>query len=150
MGTAARVVLASMPFGVLDSPSLALGTLQARLRDAGIAADCRHLTVDYAAHIGVDAYHRIASGFPNTESLLGEWIFSHALHFRSSAQQQAYLRAILRARRAITMPTMPYTGIMQHNSPRADQINECSAVRSIDALASCWRATWWCRAACCC
>ena len=94
MGTAARVVLASMPFGVLDSPSLALGTLQARLRDAGIAADCRHLTVDYAAHIGVDAYHRIASGFPNTESLLGEWIFSHALHFRSSAQQQAYLRAI--------------------------------------------------------
>jgi ribosomal peptide maturation radical SAM protein 1 len=89
-----QVLLASMPFGVLNSPSLALGILQARLRAAGIAAECRHFTIDYAARIGVEAYNRIAGGLPRTTSLLGEWIFSHALHPRSPAQQETYLREI--------------------------------------------------------
>lgn len=91
----ARVVLASMPFGVLYSPSLALGILQARLEAAGIVTACRHFTIDYAERIGVDAYNRIAGGFPRTTSLLGEWIFGHALHPRSGAQQQAYLAQAL-------------------------------------------------------
>ena len=86
-----------MPFGVLYSPSLALGNLQARLQAAGIAAECRHFTVDYAARIGVEAYNRIAGGFPNTTSLLGEWIFSHALHPRSAAQQETYLQEVFGA-----------------------------------------------------
>lgn len=85
------VVLVSMPFGVLYSPSLALGILQARLAAAGITSVCRHFTVDFAARIGVDAYNRIAGGFPRTTSLLGEWIFSHALRLKSLAQQEAYL-----------------------------------------------------------
>lgn len=80
-----------MPFGMLNSPSLALGILQARLASAGIAAQCRHFTVDYAARIGKEAYERIAGGFPSTTSLLGEWIFSHALGPRPSHEQAAYL-----------------------------------------------------------
>ena len=52
---------------------------------------CRHFTIDYAARIGVAGYERIAGGFPRTTSLLGEWIFSHALQPRSPAQQESYL-----------------------------------------------------------
>lgn len=94
MNAVPAVVLASMPFGVLRSPSLALGLLQARLQAAGIATACRHFTIDYAARIGVEAYERIAGGFPRTTSLLGEWIFSHALRPRTAAQQEAYLRHV--------------------------------------------------------
>ncbi|RSV39709.1 RiPP maturation radical SAM protein 1 [Sphingomonas sp. ABOLE] len=88
------VLLVSMPFGMLHSPSLALGILQARLEDAGIMTQCRHFTVDYAARIGKVAYERIAGGFPSTTSLLGEWIFSHALNPRSAEEQAAYLQQV--------------------------------------------------------
>lgn len=87
----ADVLLVSMPFGMLNSPSLALGILQARLASADIAAQCRHFTVDYAARIGKEAYERIARGFPGTTSLLGEWIFSHALSPRPADDQADYL-----------------------------------------------------------
>jgi ribosomal peptide maturation radical SAM protein 1 len=80
-----------MPFGMLNSPSIALGILQAGLAAAGIAALCRHFTIDYAARIGQEAYDRIAGGFPATTSLLGEWIFSHALSSHSSDEQADYL-----------------------------------------------------------
>lgn len=83
-----------MPFGILYSPSLALGILQARLQDAGIATACRHFTIDYAARIGPAAYNRVAGGYPRTTALLGEWIFSHALRARPPAQQEAYLRHV--------------------------------------------------------
>lgn len=91
-GSRADVLLVSMPFGMLNSPSLALGILQARLVSAGIAAQCRHFTVDYAARIGKEAYERIAGGFPATTSLLGEWIFSHALGARPPHDQAGYLQ----------------------------------------------------------
>lgn len=88
---AARVVLVSMPFGVLYSPSLALGILQARLGAAEISTVCRHFTIDYAARIGVDKYNRLSAGFPRTTDLLGDWIFSHALAPKTAAQQERYL-----------------------------------------------------------
>jgi ribosomal peptide maturation radical SAM protein 1 len=87
----ADVLLVSLPFGVLHSPSLALGILKTRLQAAGIDAICRHFTLDYAARFGVDIYGRIAAGFPRTTDLLGEWIFSHALSPRSAAQRERYL-----------------------------------------------------------
>ncbi|NML43196.1 RiPP maturation radical SAM protein 1 [Ramlibacter sp. G-1-2-2] len=92
--SAAPVVLASMPFGILHSPSLALGILQARLAGAGIRTACRHFTIDYAARIGTAAYQRVAGGFPRTTSLLGEWIFSHAIRPKTPAQQETYFRHV--------------------------------------------------------
>ena len=85
------VVLVSMPFGVLHSPSLALGILQARLNAAGIGATSRYFTLDYAARVGQELYNRIASGFPRTIDLFGEWIFSHAISPKSAAQQLHYM-----------------------------------------------------------
>lgn len=80
------VVLASLPFGPLESPSLALGLLQARLEHAGISTIARYLTLDYATMVGTEGYRRIVAGFPRTTDLLGEWIFSHAVHPRDPRQ----------------------------------------------------------------
>ncbi|CAD6556813.1 hypothetical protein LMG28727_06202 [Paraburkholderia kirstenboschensis] len=85
------ILLASLPFGVLHSPSLALAILQARLGAAGFSATCRHFALDYASIVGRDLYIRIAAGFPRTTDLLGEWIFSHALSPKTLAQQKRYL-----------------------------------------------------------
>jgi hypothetical protein len=85
------VLLVTLPFGILHSPSLALGILQARLNAAGISAKCRHFTLDYAARVGLQLYNKIASGFPRNTDLLGEWIFSHAVLRKTTAQQLRYL-----------------------------------------------------------
>lgn len=91
-GNSSDVVLVSLPFGVLQSPSLALGILQARLCAAGIGTITRHFTLDYAARVGTTLYDRIGSGFPRTTDLLGEWIFSHAMTPKTREQQESYLR----------------------------------------------------------
>ena len=93
------VVLVSLPFGVLNSPSLALGILQARLNAAGIATASRYLTLDYAARVGVDLYNKIAAGLPHTTDLLGEWIFSHALARKSTTRQERYVTRTFGAER---------------------------------------------------
>jgi ribosomal peptide maturation radical SAM protein 1 len=85
------VLLVSLPFGILHSPSLALGILQARLNAAGIPTKCRYFTLDYAALAGVEDYGRIASGFPRTTDLVGEWIFSHAVARKTIERDQTYL-----------------------------------------------------------
>ena len=103
-----QVMLVSMPFGVLNSPSLALGILQAALQSAGIATLARHFTLDYAARIGIETYNRLAGGFPRTTDLMGEWIFSHALGPKTSAQQERYLAHVFgETRRPHAAPTIP-------------------------------------------
>src|SRR5687768_13133760 len=73
------VVLVSSAFGVLQSPALALGILQARVLAADITVKSRYFTLDYAALVGIEMDARIASGFPRTTDLVGEWIFSHGI-----------------------------------------------------------------------
>jgi ribosomal peptide maturation radical SAM protein 1 len=94
-GGSSQVLLVSLPFGILNSPSLGLGILQARLRAAGIDARSRYFTIDYAARIGLDGYARVAAGFPRTTDLLGEWIFSHAVSPATGLEQQSYLTRTL-------------------------------------------------------
>jgi ribosomal peptide maturation radical SAM protein 1 len=84
-------VLVSLPFGPLESPSLALGLLHARLEAAGISTRTRHFTLDYAAKVGTEGYRRLVAGFPRTTDLLGEWIFSHAVHPQDPRLDRAYL-----------------------------------------------------------
>ena len=90
-GERADVLLASLPFGLLESPSLALGLLQSRLEGAGISTIARYLTLDYAGLVGIEGYRHIVAGFPRTTDLLGEWIFSHAVHPRDPRQDHRYL-----------------------------------------------------------
>jgi len=104
----ADVVLVSLPFGILHSPSLALGILQARLNAAGISAMSRYLTLDFAALVGIDTYNRIAAGFPRTTDMLGEWLFSHAVSPPSAPKREQYLARTF--------------GVREYDFERADEL----------------------------
>lgn len=41
--------------------------------------------------VGIEGYRRIVAGFPRSTDLLGEWIFSHAVHPRDPGQDHRYL-----------------------------------------------------------
>jgi len=74
------VLLVHMPFGPIDTPSLALSQFAASLTAASFSASVRYFSIDFAERIGIDDYCYIADGNPATVDLVGEWIFSHALN----------------------------------------------------------------------
>jgi ribosomal peptide maturation radical SAM protein 1 len=88
----ADVVLVSMPFGPLFTPSLGLGLLAAQLRRAKLSAQALYFTIPFAARIGPEVYEALAGGEPGTHFLLGDWLFRDAL-FGAAAdgQNQRYL-----------------------------------------------------------
>ncbi|MFF4010658.1 RiPP maturation radical SAM C-methyltransferase [Streptomyces sp. NPDC001717] len=67
-----RVALVSMPWMAPAMPSIQLATLDAALRQNGIACDRHELFLDYAASIGIELYKIIG----NTLPFIAEWIFS--------------------------------------------------------------------------
>jgi ribosomal peptide maturation radical SAM protein 1 len=69
-----RVLLVSMPFANIASPSLGLSLLKAGLTRDGLPCDIRYLNLDFARHIGAWRYDRIANFMPDL--LLGDWIFA--------------------------------------------------------------------------
>jgi ribosomal peptide maturation radical SAM protein 1 len=91
------VLLVHMPFGPIDTPSLALSQFAASLTAASFSASVRYFSIDFAERIGVDDYGYIADGNPATVDLAGEWIFSHALN-GTSPESSDYLEEILRRR----------------------------------------------------
>lgn len=74
-----RIVLVSMPFGPLFTPSIALGLLASELRKAGFETETLYFTVPFAKKIGIRLYEVISSGAPETSLLLGDWLFRDAL-----------------------------------------------------------------------
>jgi ribosomal peptide maturation radical SAM protein 1 len=78
-GGRADVVLVSMPFGPLMTPSLGLGLLAAQLRGAGISSDTLYLTIPFAKRIGPELYDVLSAGDPGAHLLLGDWLFRDAL-----------------------------------------------------------------------
>src|SRR5215212_9443406 len=69
-----RVLLVSMPFASIASPSLGLSLLKAGLTRDGLPCDIRYLNLDFARRIGAWRYDRIANFMPDL--LLGDWIFA--------------------------------------------------------------------------
>lgn len=92
----AEVLLISMPFVPLFSPSLGLSLLKSALRDRGVSASIKYLSFSFAQLIGVDLYCRISDGFPAVEDLTGEWLFSHALFPQTEADVSGYIHDVLR------------------------------------------------------
>ena len=74
------VLLVHMPFGPIDTPSLALSQFASSLTAASFSASVRYFSIDFAERVGVEDYCYIADGNPATVDLVGEWIFSHALN----------------------------------------------------------------------
>jgi ribosomal peptide maturation radical SAM protein 1 len=89
-----RIVLVSMPFGPLFTPSIALGLLASELRKAGFETETLYFTIPFAKHIGVALYELISSGAPETSLLLGDWLFRDALFGSTSSDDLAYMSIV--------------------------------------------------------
>ena len=72
------VALLQMPFAVTSSPSLGLGLLKSALVKRGFGCDVYYLNLEFSRVIGKAAYHKIASGYPQTVDQPGEWISRHS------------------------------------------------------------------------
>ena len=92
------VLLVSMPFGPPLQPAIGLSLLKAGLVRRGRSARVQYFTLRFAKLVGVGTYLQVslARAAP-THTLVGEWIFSHALRGRSSTDDDTgYVDAILR------------------------------------------------------
>jgi len=91
-----EVVLVSMPFGPVMSPSIALGLLKAVLARRGFRARTRYFTIPFAERLGEEAYTGIADGIrPGLPKMTAEWIFNGALFDVSDQDAEEYVRSIL-------------------------------------------------------
>jgi ribosomal peptide maturation radical SAM protein 1 len=95
--TAPRVLLVDLPFASAGHPSLGLGSLQATLREAGVACDVLYANVAFAREIGVAGYERIALELPHP-LLAGEWAFAGCLYRGDVRPADDYVADVLRGR----------------------------------------------------
>ena len=90
------VLLVSMPFGPLMSPSLALSLLQPQVEARGLTCRSEYFTLGFAERIGEPMYCKITNELRAfTRSFVGEWIFSHALYDWDEAHDQRYIQEVL-------------------------------------------------------
>jgi ribosomal peptide maturation radical SAM protein 1 len=72
------VLLCSAPVMSVVRPSVALGLLQAGLRDRGFAVRCLYLNLMFADIVGIDVNENLAVEMPN-HLLIGDWLFARCL-----------------------------------------------------------------------
>ena len=98
MTSHADVLLVSMPFGPLFSPSLGLSLLQPQLARRGFASRIEYFTLPWAERIGERLYSRIITeNRAMSRAFVGEWIFSHALFDWMPEHDDRYIRDVLLA-----------------------------------------------------
>jgi ribosomal peptide maturation radical SAM protein 1 len=90
------VLLVSMPFGPLFSPSLGLSLLQPQVVARGLTSRIDYFTLPFAEAIGEELYSKITSqNRAMSRAFVGEWIFSHALYDWDAAHDERYLAEVL-------------------------------------------------------
>jgi ribosomal peptide maturation radical SAM protein 1 len=95
----ADVVLVSMPFGELFSPSMGLSLLKGALNRDGISSVIRYFGIPFATRIGRPLYFDLSTDDRmSARQLVGEWLFAHALFERSAEDDERYFDSILRCR----------------------------------------------------
>jgi hypothetical protein len=87
------VVLVSMPFAFLETPSIGLSLLRAQLGRIGIPAKVHYATLDFGRRVGPTIYDAIAVR-PGMSYLAGEWLFSGALLGTGAIDLKTYTAAI--------------------------------------------------------
>ena len=93
----ANVVLVSMPFGPVFSPSIGLSLLKAGLARQGVDAKVHYFTIRFAEAVGQGFYCGVANdGKPAVEDLAGEWLFNRALFDTTAADDAVYVEQLLR------------------------------------------------------
>jgi ribosomal peptide maturation radical SAM protein 1 len=121
------VLLASMPFGPLLSPSLGLSLLQPQVRLKGLSCRVEYFTLAFADRIGQALYSKITVEHrAMTRSFVGEWIFSNALFDWRPDAEQRYLDEVL---------LKPPAWLGRHRTPPPSAA-DLRAIRSARALAS--------------
>jgi ribosomal peptide maturation radical SAM protein 1 len=90
-----RVALVSVPFGGVDTPSLALGLLASTLRAEGHHVDVHYLDLDVVKAFGLDTYRWVAED-AGWQLLVGEWLGADA-KLTPGISDAAAFRALLRA-----------------------------------------------------
>lgn len=86
-----RIILLHLPFGPVQWPSIGLSLLAASMQEIDVECEVRYFALDYAKKIGVPLYQKFAENEPCSQLLLGEWVFSGALHPTSSQQRKDFL-----------------------------------------------------------
>lgn len=90
------ILLVTMPFGPLDTPSIGLSLLSAVLQNGGMSAKILYFNLKFAQAISPRFYRQIADGY--CTDLLGEWVFGRALfgpEAYPATQDDAYLTQVL-------------------------------------------------------
>jgi ribosomal peptide maturation radical SAM protein 1 len=127
------VLLCSMPFGILVTPSLALGLLQAAVADLPYRTRQRYYGLRFAQSIGFDDYQDIANRWGSGHEEIGEWVFAQALFPEHTLDERGYIEQILRAPPARDYPFL--TGMPERVIAAA-----LAARRAVEPfLASCLR-----------
>ena len=96
-GTVRRVLLVSMPFGVLDRPALGLSLLAPAVRRAGFDTSTTYFGFQLAERIGTGTYQWLSYDVPY-ESFAAESLFAEALYGPDRARDRAFVDEILRDR----------------------------------------------------
>ncbi len=96
MTTDLDVLLVSMPFGPLLSPSLGLSLLQPQVVARGLSCRCQYFTLAFGERIGEALYSKITSQHrAMSRAFVGEWIFSHAVYDWDQDHDERYVRDVL-------------------------------------------------------
>lgn len=90
-----RACLVSMPFGMVFSPSIALGLLKQIALGKGWDVDVRYFNLEFARLVDARFYNDIAARLP-THSLVGEWVFSSCFGERPAESEAGFIDAIVR------------------------------------------------------
>ncbi len=86
----ADVCLVQMPYGAVERPSIALGTLHASLAGSGLASTVIYPNIWFAEDIGLDVYMAIVKMAGHT--LVGEWTFAEAAFPGFAPDHDAFFR----------------------------------------------------------
>jgi ribosomal peptide maturation radical SAM protein 1 len=90
------VLLVSMPFGPLLSPSLGLSLLQPQVAARDLTCRSLYFTLAFGERIGEKLYSKITSeNRAMSRSFVGEWIFSHALYDWDADHDERYISGVL-------------------------------------------------------
>lgn len=117
-----RVALVCMPWGSLETPSLAMALLKQYVIDAGCRPDLLYLNVRFAARIGAARYERLArAGFVTAEWFFAQRLFGAAGTGELTCDWPSML-ANPEARRVITYITT--------NAGMTDE--ECERIAAVD------------------
>lgn len=83
-----------MPFGLAEWPNLGISLLKASLQAANIACDVRYFSLNFANQIGRQFYASISEDVPPYLTMVGEWIFSHAMRQVNQHDGSKYIQWI--------------------------------------------------------